>query len=313
MNATMNATMNTTENPGGNSGTRSAGNPREGDVSAGKLSPVGRFERVLLATDGSEWSAGAERIAVALCTEHRAHLHVLSAISTPGEAGWLGKPNDVEAERQSKETLQRVEKLAREAGLACTGHLRCGDDPYEVIVQTARELSSDVVVMGRRGRRGLARLMLGDATAKVIGYAPCSVLVVPEDAHMWSSILVATDGSRFSDMAAVAAVELAKTGSVPLTVLSVKVPVHSARRQDEAQPIVDRVLEFIADQEVVASGLVASGVADDTIVEVAHERNLGLIVLGNFGRTGIGRMLFGSKAERVINQATTPVLIARGG
>ena len=278
-----------------------------------KLSPIGRFENVLLATDGSEWSAGAERIAVALCAEHEAHLHILSAISTPGEAGWMGKPNDIEAERKTDETIQRLEKIAADAGVACTGHIRSGDDPYEVIVESARDLSSDAVVMGRKGRRGLARLMLGDATAKVIGYAPCSVLVVPEDANMWSSILVATDGSRFSDMAAVAAAELAKAGGVPLTVLSVKVPVHSERRQAEAQPIVDRVLEFLTDKGVQARGVVEEGPADDVIVEVAKDRQSGLIVLGNFGRTGIGRMLFGSKAERVINQTSTPVFIARGG
>jgi nucleotide-binding universal stress UspA family protein len=286
----------------------------QGDAAlAPQLSPIGRFENVLLATDGSEWSAGAERIALGMCAAHGSHLHVLSAISTPGEAGWMGKPNDQEAERKTDQTIGRLEEAGTADGIECTGHIRSGNDPYEVIVEAAKDLQADVVIMGRKGRRGLARLMLGDATAKVIGYAPCSVLVVPETANMWGSILVATDGSRFSDMAAVAAAELAKTGGVPLTVLSVKVPVHSERRQNEAQPIVDRVLEFLSGQGIQARGLVEEGPADDIIVDVANDRQSGLIVLGNFGRTGIGRMLFGSKAERVINQTSTPVLIARGG
>ena len=286
---------------------------QEGPTLAPQLSPIGRFETVLLATDGSEWSAGAERIAIQLCKEHNGHLHILSAISTPGEAGWMGKPNDHEAERKTDDIIERITKTAAEAGVECTGHVRSGNDPYEVIVETAKDISSDIIVMGRKGRRGLARLMLGDATAKVIGYAPCSVLVVPETANMWASIMVATDGSRFSDMAAVVATELAKTGGVPLSVLSVKVPVHSERRQNEAQPIVDRVLAFVGEQGIQARGVIAEGAADDTIVDVAEEQNAGLIVLGNFGRTGIGRMLFGSKAERVINQTSKPVLIARGG
>lgn len=283
------------------------------DVTTSQLSPIGRFKNVLLATDGSEWSAGAERIAMALCAQHAAHLNILSAISSPGEAGWMGKPNDVEAERQTNETIERLKKVAEDAGVEASGHIRSGSDPYEVIVEASKDLQSDIIVMGRKGRRGLARLMLGDATAKVIGYAPCSVMAVPEDANMWSSILVATDGSRFSDMAVVSATELARVSGVPLTVLSVKVPVHSDRRQAEAQPIVDRVLEFLKDKGIQARGLVEEGPADDTIVDVAKERQAGLIVLGNFGRTGIGRMLFGSKAERVINQTAMPVLIARGG
>lgn len=286
---------------------------QEGATLAPQLSPIGRFENIMLATDGSEWSAGAERIAIQLCKEHNGHLHILSAISTPGEAGWMGKPNDIEAGRQTDEIIERIKATAAEFGVEVFGHVRSGNDPYEVIVETAKDIQADIIVMGRKGRRGLARLMLGDATAKVIGYAPCSVLVVPETANMWTSILVATDGSRFSDMAAVVGAELAKAGGVPLSVLSVKVPVHSERRQNEAQPIVDRVVEFMTEHGVQARGIVEEGPADDTIVDVAEERNAGLIVLGNFGRTGIGRMLFGSKAERVINQTSSPVLIARGG
>ena len=280
---------------------------------APQLSPIGRFETVMLATDGSEWSAGAERIAIQVCKEHGSKLHILSAISTPGEAGGMGKVNDIEAGKQTDAIIERITETASKEGVECVGHVRSGNDPYEVIVDTAKDIAADVIVMGRKGRRGLARLMLGDATAKVIGYAPCSVLVVPETATIWTSILVATDGSRFSDMAAVFAAELAKAGNVPLSVLSVKVPVHSERRQNEAQPIVDRVLAFLEEQGIQARGIVEEGPADDTIVDVAEDRKAGLIVLGNFGRTGIGRMLFGSKAERVINQTSSPVLIARGG
>lgn len=278
-----------------------------------QLSPVGRFETVLLATDGSDYSAGAERVAIAFCALHDADLHILSAMARPGETGWMGPQADADVEKSTTGNLARLERLAGDAGVAATTHLKSGDDPYEVIVDTARSLRSDLIIMGRRGRRGLARLMLGDATAKVIGYAPCAVLVVPEKADMWSSILIATDGSRFSDAAAVTAAELAKTGHVPLTVLSVRVPVHSERRQAEAQPIVDRVLAFLDDQGIQARGVVEEGAADEVIVEIAKERQAGLIVLGNFGRTGIGRVLFGSKDERVINQTEAPVLVVRGG
>jgi len=93
----------------------------------------------------------------------------------------------------------------------------------------------------------------------------------------------------------------------------VKVPSHSDRRQNEAQPIVDRVLGFLEEQGIQARGVVEEGPADEIIVEVAKEKNSDLIVLGNFGRTGIGRVLFGSKDERVINSTDASVLIVRGG
>lgn len=283
-------------------------------MSDSQLSPVGRFEKVLLATDGSHFSVGAERIAIALCAEHGAELHVVSATVRNAETGWMGPKANDDAEKSILEHHARIASDAEEAGVSCSTHLESGDDPYEIIVGKSRSLLADLIVMGRRGRRGLARLMLGDATAKVIGNAPCAVLVVPEEAAvLWSSILLATDGSRFSDAAAVSAAELAKRGGVPMTVLSVKVPVHSERRQAEARPIVDRVVQFLDGQGIRASGVVAEGDADETIIRVANERHVGLIVLGSFGRTGIGRVLFGTKAERVINQTSGPVMIVRGG
>ncbi len=278
-----------------------------------QLSPVGRVEKVLLPTDGSTYSIGAEKIAIELCAQHEAKLHVISAIIRYTETGFMGPQADEEMEKKAAAHLADVERRALEAGVEVTVDLLEGDDPYEVIVDTARSFAADLIIMGRRGRRGLARLMLGDATAKVIGHAPCGVLVVPEEAEMWKSMVLATDGSRYSDAAAVTAAELAKpTGSL-IGVLSVKVPSHSERRQNEARPIVERVVDFLGQQGLRAEGIVAEGVADETIIRVARERKACLIVLGSFGRTGIGQILFGSKAERVINASKGSVLVVRGG
>ena len=60
-----------------------------------------------------------------------------------------------------------------------------------------------MIVMGRRGRTGLKRLMMGSETAKTIGHAPCNVLVVPRAAKLeFKNILIATDGSKYSAAAA---------------------------------------------------------------------------------------------------------------
>ena len=48
--------------------------------------------------------------------------------------------------------------------------------------------------MGRRGRTGLKKILMGSVTAKVIGYSPCKVLVVPKDSEIKvDNIMVATD------------------------------------------------------------------------------------------------------------------------
>ena len=55
--------------------------------------------------------------------------------------------------------------------------------PDEEICRTASELGASVIVMATRGRKGLAHALLGSVTERVIGKAPCPVIVVPPSAE----------------------------------------------------------------------------------------------------------------------------------
>ena len=274
-----------------------------------ELSPVGRFDKILLATDGSDYSAGATRIAIAMAAKAGAKLFVLTALPDPSD----GVAPDLSEEKRvaAEAILAAVRQSAEAANVPCEANARYGHDPYEVIVKEIKDTQADVVVMGRRGRRGLARLILGDATAKVIGYAPCSVLVVPEKGEMWGPVLVATDGSRSSDAACVTAARIAHCCGSPLAVLSVMVPSHSEARQAEARQIVDRVVAALKKDGIAAEGIVERGITEEAILETVKRRRVGLIVLGSHGRTGLGRILFGSKAERVIEHAPCPIMVVK--
>jgi nucleotide-binding universal stress UspA family protein len=276
---------------------------------AHELSPVGRFDKILLATDGSDYSAGATRVAVAMAAKAGARLFVITVLPDPSDGV---APELNEAKRTAAEAiLGAVRQAAEAAEVPCEANARYGHDPYEVIVKEAKDTQADVVVMGRRGRRGLARLVLGDATAKVIGYAPCSVLVVPEKSEIWGPVLVATDGSRSSDAACVTAARIAHCCDSPLAVLSVMVPSHSEARQAEARQIVDRVVAALKKDGIAVEGLVERGITEEAILETVKRRRIGLIILGSHGRTGLGRILFGSKAERVIEHAPCPIMVVK--
>ena len=51
-------------------------------------------------------------------------------------------------------------------------------DPAELIVQAARERGVDMILMGGRGKRFMAKMLMGRVTENVIGRAHCAVLVV---------------------------------------------------------------------------------------------------------------------------------------
>ena len=106
-----------------------------------------------------------------------------------------------------------------------------GEEPYKYIVDEAVKKNVEMIIMGRRGEKGLERLMMGSVTAKVIGHTPCKVMVVPRTAKLaYERILIATDGSIYSEFALLEGISIAKRTNSSLIALSVA-------KKDENIPI----------------------------------------------------------------------------
>ncbi|OGT02729.1 MAG: hypothetical protein A3F73_07440 [Gallionellales bacterium RIFCSPLOWO2_12_FULL_59_22] len=271
---------------------------------------TGNFARIMLATDGSEYSEGAVRVAVEMSRRYKARLLILSiAVHSPEYATLVPDLEEI-ATAQAQANVQNA--VARAQGIDYEEVVKLASDPYRGIVEAAEELRADIIVMGRRGRRGLARLMVGDATAKVVGSASCAVLVVPKSANIWNrSILVATDGSRYGDAATLAAAAMAKEKGYPLTAVSAVLASHSAERRREAEVAVQRVKDSLSGSGIEVSSMVGEGRPEQVIIDKARETGAGLIVMGTHGRTGMDRVLLGSVSERVIGQSECPVLLVK--
>lgn len=276
----------------------------------GGLENDGGWRRILLATDGSEYSEGAIRVATALARRNDARLYITSvAVSNPEYASTVPGLEQSAFDQASRNVAGAVQAAA---GIDHEVVIAEADDPYRGIVDAASEERADVIVMGRRGKRGLARAMVGDATARVVGHAPCSVLIAPRGARdCCKAILVATDGSRHGDAAARLAGQLARVWQLPLTVVSVVLPSHNQQRRRVAVVAVDRVKASLARQGVPVTGIVAEGRPEQVILDQARKAGADLIVVGTHGRTGLDRILMGSVAERVIGFAECPVLAVR--
>ena len=120
------------------------------------------IDRVLLADDGSE---GAQAAAALLAWPVFARS--LVRVVTVSEKG--AHATEATPARSATEGLTA-------AGRAHEIDVRSGDPAHE-IVQAASEWSADLIIMGSRGRTGLARLLLGSVARKVVTHAPCSVLI----------------------------------------------------------------------------------------------------------------------------------------
>jgi nucleotide-binding universal stress UspA family protein len=277
-----------------------------------QLSPLARFEKILVATDNSPFSADAVKVGIAMCAKAHAHLFPFTMVLTNPEYETLAPLLVQKASEDAKAHLDAIIVEAERQGVPATPLVRSGDSPHAEIAAAAEELNADLIVMGQQGRRGLARMMVGDATVRVIGSAKCSVLSVPVGAAMWQNrILLGTDGSRFSDAAAVSAAKIAHCCAAPVTVVSALVPSHSEQRQHEGREAVARTTAQLVRDGLEAEGLAVPGEADEVIIKLAEDKGADLIVVGTHGRTGFGKALLGSVSERVIGRAKCAVLVVK--
>ena len=138
------------------------------------------FPKVLCPIDFSDHSLAALNLALKVTQQNDANLYLLNVAPVPaGAAGFQPVPMDAypfhEKDRQAELT-----KLARERIPAAVRYetLVISGDPAERVLETARALEADLIVMGTHGHRGLSRLVLGSVAERVVRESPVPVLTV---------------------------------------------------------------------------------------------------------------------------------------
>jgi nucleotide-binding universal stress UspA family protein len=146
---------------------------------AKQICPTPGFERLLVATDGSEFSKAAVQEAITIASACSSTLYVLLVIEMSAEYEYWDATSTEQLETLMRKYLDGVKAKAAKAGVKCEVILHLGDEPYKFIISEAAKRKVSTIIMGSHGRTGLTRLMMGSVTSRVIGHAPCKVLVVP--------------------------------------------------------------------------------------------------------------------------------------
>jgi universal stress protein A len=144
------------------------------------------FRKVLCPIDFSEHSLTALEVALKVVQQNDAALYLLNVAPMPaGAAGFQPVPMDpypiVEKDRR-----EQLEKLAQEripATVRCKTIVTTGD-PAEQVLETARDLDADLIVMGTHGRKGLGHLVLGSVAERVVRESPIPVLTAHSTARV---------------------------------------------------------------------------------------------------------------------------------
>jgi len=148
---------------------------------------------------------------------------------------------------------------------------------------------------------------------------------------MFERILIATDGSKHSERAAEAGIEMAKLYGSAVTALFVVdigkeyTPLGDliskvaddliagirSNLQNQGDRATKRVEEMAEKAGIAASRKITEGYPAEDIIRIAKEGDMNLIVMGGIGATGLDRFLLGSVADKVVRSSKIPVLVVR--
>jgi len=141
--------------------------------------PLTKGERILVAVDGSLYSEIALDQAISMATVCNSQLFAIHVVEAYPKHLESAPAFEDEIKKAGLKFLEKVKKKAAQQNVSCETILKVGGQPHEFIVKEAKKKGIDLIVLGTHGRSGLKKLFLGSVAQKVIGHAPCAVLVVP--------------------------------------------------------------------------------------------------------------------------------------
>jgi nucleotide-binding universal stress UspA family protein len=145
------------------------------------------YRHILISTDGSELSQRAVRHGLALAKALGAKI---TAVTVEASFDVYGLPSSRDyhmagafaeytehAKTHAGKILSAVAEAARAAGVECETAQLLQDHPHQAIIQAAEQRGCDLIVMASHGRSGIAAVVLGSVTNKVLTHTKIPVLV----------------------------------------------------------------------------------------------------------------------------------------
>jgi nucleotide-binding universal stress UspA family protein len=232
---------------------------------------------------------------------------------------------DVER-REAAALLDELASTIRESdGIECQSHVAIGD-AFQGIVRMAEETGVDLLVLGPHRRQVLRDIFIGTTAERVLRTSRKPVLLangVP--AGPYRKVLIATDLSHHSYVAAATAQQLGLLATVDIIALHVMDPIESGpvtraamtikQVDDQAaeltQRLTDELAAFARKLGVVAGLRVVRPSEESTPMAInnfAKDAKADVIVVGTRARPGLEKWLLGSVAEGVLGNAEMDVL-----
>lgn len=145
-----------------------------------------RLQRILVPIDFSDCAKKALQYPIPLAKQYEASLTLIYVVPTQyavGEFGGLDYASlEIEVRTNGEKELAKLALEEVRDEVPTDTLVRAGPPAFEII-EAARELPADVIIISTHGYTGLKHVMLASVVEHVVRRAPCPVLVVREHEH----------------------------------------------------------------------------------------------------------------------------------
>jgi nucleotide-binding universal stress UspA family protein len=309
---------------------------------------VAMLQTILVPLDGSELAEQALPLALTLAKQTGAAITLLRVIPPPLDPHTAGGITMMaeerlralweEADTYLQAVARRLEATTPPPNQPLTlNFFKTLGDPAvpPIIAEYANEVNADLIVLATHGRTGLSRWALGSVAEQLLQLTRRPVLIVRPRLpsvvnfdHLPSlkKIMVPLDGSELARQALPLATELAHRfasdlllfRAAPLPDVILVSPELSLLQADlweshkrEAQQDLRAEATRLGAEGLRVQMMMTPGPAADTLLGVAEDEGVDLIVMTTHGYTGLRRIIYGSVTNRVIRSSPTPVLVVR--
>lgn len=279
------------------------------------------FNRILLATDGSEQAEAAVNATIELARFSTAKVrvvHIWNLEVHHRHGHW-----DVEDRSEARSLVNATVDRLMSAGLLAESEIVRADDSQIAtsITTVAREFSADLVVLGSRGLSDWQSIFQHSVSHQLLSVLDCPVLVVrggpSDDAPLMRRILLAVAGGKDVAPGVRAAVAAAAATASTVMVVHVVQAIFAAQgfayveSEEEIQATMATAIKLLRESGIKAEGMVArSAPVAKAIADIATNWNADLIVVSSSRMGDLASMLLGSVSHDLLHVSDRPVLIA---
>ena len=290
---------------------------------------------ILVAIDDPDWSSILVHTLFNVINKENSRIILLNVIeTTPTEKEYFYKnPEKFISHEAKKAKFAYIENFLETNNFDYSFIFEEGD-AADHIVNTAKNLKIDLVVVGSHNKKIFERLFLGSVAYKVLRLSPCSVLIVSSKYHIHNvrkkefNVLLAVNGSESSLDAARKLGEIIDTERAKVYVLNARIPAYDIippeaqiyvdmeKLNEESahvsQEMLDKAAKILEEKGITSiEKLSLCGKPAPVILDYAERNSIDLIVMGSLGKKDVATLLLGSTSAKVTERSEVPVLVIK--